>query len=70
MNLFMVIMLLVVMLFLNHNGYSDISIKSVDEMFKAMETGFIKWDRNKEEDIRNNINEFFKTHPDGIITFG
>jgi hypothetical protein len=63
-------MLLVVMLFLNHNGYSDISIKSVDEMFKAMETGFIKWDRNKEEDIRNNINEFFKTHPDGIITFG
>ena len=60
-------------------GYPDTIIKSADEMFKAMETGLInwegkhfkfRWDQEREEYIRNNITEFFKAHPDGIIEFG
>jgi hypothetical protein len=60
-------------------GYPDTIIKSADEMFKAMETGLINWegkhfnfywDKEREDYIRNNITEFFKNHPDGIIEFG
>jgi hypothetical protein len=60
-------------------GYPDTIIRSAEEMFKAMETGLINWegehfnfhwDKEREDWIRNNITEFFKTHPDGIIEFG
>lgn len=60
-------------------GYPDTIIKSADEMFKAMEDGLIGWkgdnynfywDKEREDYIRNNIIEFFKNHPDGIIEFG
>ena len=60
-------------------GYPDTVIRSAEEMFKAMETGLINWegkhfdfhwDKEREDRIRNNITEFFKTHPDGIIEFG
>ena len=60
-------------------GYPDTIIKSADEMFKAMETGLINWkdihctfswDKERENYIRNNIIEFFKAYPDGIIEFG
>ena len=60
-------------------GYPDTIIKSADEMFKAMETGLVNWegkhfnfgwDKEREDYIRNNITEFFKNHPDGIIEFG
>jgi hypothetical protein len=60
-------------------GYPDTIIKSTDEMFKAMETGLLNWegkhfnfywDKDREQYIRNNILEFFKAHPDGIIEFG
>lgn len=60
-------------------GYPDTIIKSADEMFKAMETGLVNWegkhfnfyfDKEREEYIINNIVNFFKEHPDGIIEFG
>jgi hypothetical protein len=60
-------------------GYPDTIIKSADEMFKAMETGLVNWedkhfnfywDKEREDYVRNNITEFFKAHPDGIIEFG
>jgi hypothetical protein len=60
-------------------GYPDTVIKSAEEMFKAMETGLVNWegkhfnfywDKNEEDYIRKNITNFFKAHPDGIITFG
>lgn len=60
-------------------GYPNTIIKSADEMFEAMEKGLVNWkgihynfywDKQKEEYIRNNITEFFKSHPDGIIEFG
>ena len=60
-------------------GYPDTIIRSADEMFKVMETGLLNWegkhfnfywDKDREQYIRNNILEFFKAHPDGIIEFG
>lgn len=60
-------------------NYPDNIITSADEMFKAMEEGLVGWkghhcnfywDKSKDKEIRENITEFFKTHPDGIITFG
>ena len=60
-------------------GYPETIITSSDEMFEAMEKGlvgcegkthFFYWDENKDKMIRNNITEFFKQHPDGIINFG
>jgi len=60
-------------------GYPDTIITSAEEMFEVMETGLINcegkhfnfyWDKEREEYIRNNIVEFFKNHPDGIIEFG
>ena len=60
-------------------NYPDTIITSADEMFKVMEQGLIGWkghhcdfywDKSKDKEIRENITEFFKAHPDGIITFG
>ena len=60
-------------------GYPDTIITSAEEMFKAMEVGLIGcqgnhynfyWDESRDETIKNNIIEFFKAHPDGIIKFG
>ena len=60
-------------------GYPDTIITSADEMFKAMEEGLVGWqgnrcnfywDESRDKEIRKNIIEFFKAHPDGIITFG
>ena len=60
-------------------GYPETIITSSDEMFKAMEDGLIGWqgnhfnfywDKEREDHIRNNITEFFISHPDGIIEFG
>lgn len=60
-------------------NYPETIITSVEEMFKAMETGLIGynnihcnfyWDEDRDKQIRNNITEFFKEYPDGIIEFG
>jgi hypothetical protein len=60
-------------------GYPDTIIKSADEMFEVMETGLVNWegkhfnfywDKERDDYIRNNIIEFFKNNPDGIIRFG
>lgn len=60
-------------------GYPLTVIRSADEMFKVMETGLVNWegvhynfywDHNRDEQIRNNIIEFFNEYPDGIIEFG
>jgi uncharacterized protein with PIN domain len=60
-------------------GYPNTIIKSSEEMFNAMQTGLTNWEgkhfnfyweKSREEYIRNNIIEFFKAHPDGIIEFG
>ena len=60
-------------------NYPDTIITSADEMFKAMEEGLVGWkghhcdfywDESRDKKIRKNIIEFFKAHPDGIITFG
>lgn len=60
-------------------GYPDTIIKSAEEMFEAMEGGLINWkgkhfnfhwEKEREDYIKNNIIEFFKAHPDGIIEFG
>jgi site-specific DNA-adenine methylase len=53
--------------------------KHLIEMFKAMDDGLIGWegnhcnfywDESRDKRIRDNIIEFFKAHPDGIIEFG
>lgn len=60
-------------------NYPDTIITSAEEMFKAMEVGLIGcrgnhckfyWDESRDKRIRDNITEFFKAHPDGIIEFG
>jgi len=60
-------------------GYPDTIITSSEEMFEVMKTGLINWegkhydfywDKNEEDYIKNNINEFFKEYPNGIIEFG
>lgn len=60
-------------------GYPETIITSADEMFKVMETGLVGvtggyfnfyWNKERDEEIRNNIREFFKIHPNGIIEFG
>lgn len=60
-------------------NYPDTIITSAEEMFKAMDDGLIGWegnhcnfywDENRDKSIRDNITEFFKAHPDGIIEFG
>ena len=60
-------------------GYPETIIRSADEMFKAMETGLtnwegkhfnFSWDKEREDQIRNNIIQFFNAHPDGIMEFG
>ncbi len=60
-------------------NYPDTIITSAEEMFKAMEDGLIGWqgnhcnfywDESRDKRIRDNITEFFKAHPDGIIKFG
>ena len=60
-------------------GYPDTIITSAEEMFKAMETGLVDfegelfdfyWHEEDDKYIRDNITEFFKTYPDGIIQFG
>lgn len=60
-------------------NYPETIITSAEEMFKAMETGLtgynnihcnFYWDEDRDKQIRNNIIEFFKEHPDGIIEFG
>ena len=60
-------------------GYPDTVVKSTEEMFEAMEKGLINWEgkhfnfhieKEREDYVRNNIIEFFKAHPDGIIEFG
>ena len=60
-------------------NYPDTIITSAEEMFKAMEKGLIGWkgshcnfywDEDSDKDIRHNITEFFKVHPNGVIVFG
>lgn len=60
-------------------NYPDTIIKSAEEMFKAMEDGLTNvqgnhckfyWDESRDKSIRDNITEFFKEYPDGIIEFG
>jgi hypothetical protein len=60
-------------------GYPETIIKSADEMFKVMETGLVnwegkhfhfRWEKEREDFIRDNIIKFFEAHPGGIIEFG
>jgi hypothetical protein len=60
-------------------GYPKTIITSAEEMFRAMESGLIGWkgnlcnfywDKSRDKRIRDNITNFFKTYPDGIIQFG
>jgi len=60
-------------------NYPDVIITSVEDMFKAMKDGLtgwkgnhcnFSWDESRDRRIRDNITEFFKAHPDGIIEFG
>jgi hypothetical protein len=60
-------------------GYPEIIITSTEEMFEAMEKGLTGWrgdhymfsyDKEEEDYIKDNIINFFKEYPDGIITFG
>jgi len=60
-------------------GYPDTIIRSADEMFKAMQTGLtnwenkhfhFRWEKEREEHIKNHIITFFQKYPDGIIEFG
>ena len=60
-------------------NYPDTIITSANEMFKAMKDGLtgwqgnhcnFYWDESRDKRIRDNITEFFKAHPDGIIEFG
>jgi hypothetical protein len=60
-------------------NYPDTIITSAEEMFKAMDDGLtgwkgnhcnFYWDESRSKMIRDNIIEFFKAHPDGIIEFG
>lgn len=60
-------------------GYPDTIIRSADQMFKAMETGLtnwegkhfhFRWEKEREDHIKNHIITFFQKYPDGIIEFG
>jgi hypothetical protein len=60
-------------------NYPDTIITSAEDMFKAMHDGLtgwkgnhcnFYWDESRDKRIRDNIIEFFKAHPDGIIEFG
>ena len=60
-------------------NYPDVIITSVEDMFKAMKDGLtgwkgnhcnFSWNESRDRRIRDNITEFFKAHPDGIIEFG
>ena len=60
-------------------GYSENVITSEDEMLEFIKTGFTRedgkhFDFHIEEERRDrifrHIKDFFKKHPDGIITFG
>jgi len=60
-------------------NYPDTIITSAEQMFKAMEEGLtgrqgyhsnFYWDESRDKIIRDNITDFFKYYPDGIIEFG
>jgi hypothetical protein len=60
-------------------NYPNTVITSSKEMFKVMEDGLIGWqgkhcnfywDEDRDKMIRDNITEFFKAYPNGIIYFG
>ena len=60
-------------------NYPETIITSAEVMFKVMETGltghnnihcYFYWDEDRDKYIRNNIIEFFREHPDGVIEFG
>ena len=60
-------------------NYPETIITSAEEMFEAMKNGLIGdkdnhsnfyWEKSRDKKIRDNITEFFKVHPDGIIEFG
>lgn len=59
-------------------NYPETIITSAEQMFEAMENGLtgwqgshgnFYWDESRDKRIRDNITEFFKAHPDGIILF-
>ena len=60
-------------------NYPEIIITSAEEMFNAMKNGLtgwqgnhcnFYWDESRDKYVRDNITDFFKAHPDGIIEFG